>query len=309
MAGNGLEVALPDSPFLSAVARSCPAKLNLRLAVTGRRADGFHELISLVAPISLVDEVTVQWVPEADDDRLEITGPVALVAEPDNLVLRAVRAYRSATGVPGSYHLRLEKRIPFGAGLGGGSSDAAGVLRALQTLWGEPLAADALARLAVGLGADVPFFLEDGPALMRGMGERLERVPEWSTSLARWQVVVFQPPFPISTPWAYRRLAENPENYADAAAEEALYATWRAAGDFPESGLANSFRRVVDGRYPAIPVLLQQLREGLGVVAEMSGSGSACFALCGTDHQRKLIVREVVECWGETAFCAAVHFL
>jgi 4-diphosphocytidyl-2-C-methyl-D-erythritol kinase len=300
---------LSDPSLADRVVRSCPAKLNLRLAVTGRRADGYHDLVSLVAAVELADTLTVARLDGAEADRLTIDGPVELESTEDNLILKAVRAYREGTGTTDHYDIHLTKNIPHGAGLGGGSSDAAGTLQALQQLSPKPLEKSALERLALSLGADVPLFLGKFPAIMRGVGEVLEEVPEWGESLRSCRVAIFRPGFGISTPWAYRSLAADPAHYTAAEEEEARYAQWRSGGPDWWSLPANSFRTVVDRRYPTIPVLLAELNSLQGVRAEMTGSGSACFALARSSSDLAVIEGVVKEAWGDSVYFVHTAFM
>jgi 4-diphosphocytidyl-2-C-methyl-D-erythritol kinase len=163
---------------LAPVLRLAPAKLNLTLAVVGRRPDGYHALHSIMVPLSLADRLSVAVLPSGEDTLHvagEIPGPPG-----DNLVLQAIAATRSAVGRGWGGHgpapalaARLEKRIPVAAGLAGGSSDAAAAIAASLEAWGADLDTAAMARLAAGLGSDVPFFLAGGPALVEGRGEQV----------------------------------------------------------------------------------------------------------------------------------------
>ena len=165
-------------PHLTPVVRLAPAKLNLTLAVVGRRNDGFHDLHSVFVPLALTDRLSLAPAGAAGEDSLHVTGldagPVA-----DNLVLRAIAVARAAVGEgPGrpstpSLAARLEKRIPVAAGLGGGSSDAAAAFDGALEAWGAELDADRRATAAASIGSDVPFFLHGTPALVEGRGERL----------------------------------------------------------------------------------------------------------------------------------------
>jgi 4-diphosphocytidyl-2-C-methyl-D-erythritol kinase len=277
---------------LNASAIFSPAKINLFLAVTGRRADGFHELVSVAAPLvwgdTLHAEPAVEFTLECDDP----TVPV----DESNLVLRAAHAFRAATGGSAGAHFRLEKRIPMGAGLGGGSSNAVAALRALNGLAGGPLAPAALKALAAGLGSDCALFLHDGPVIMRGRGERLESLPRPAAARLRGRrVLLFKPGFEIGTPWAYARLAaissdviqagarklgNKPAGYLPAAEAEGRLAAWLADRRGPaEALLFNNMEPVAFTKYPALPALLTQLRADFGLTMGMSGSGSACFAL------------------------------
>jgi 4-diphosphocytidyl-2-C-methyl-D-erythritol kinase len=217
-----------------------PAKLNLFLAVTGRRPDGFHNLVSVAAPLAWGDELRV--VP-ADDFHLACGDP-AVPVDGSNLILKAAQSFRAATGWPGGARFELVKRIPMGAGLGGGSSNAVTALRALNLLAGSPLPAPELAGLAAGIGSDCALFLPGVPVVMRGRGELVQTLaPSPASRLRGRRVLVFKPSFGIATPWAYGRLAAGaPFTYlpdmaaedrlagwsedARASAEELLFNTW-----------------------------------------------------------------------------------
>ncbi len=173
---------------------SAPAKVNLTFEALGRRADGYHEVRTVLHAVSLADEIAFA---PADELRLVVEPPgesafssaaVAPMGD-DNLVLRAARLLRREAGVKAGAAIRLRKRIPVAAGLGGGSSDAAATLRGLRRLWGLDLDADALRALAAQLGSDVPFFVTGGAALAEGRGERLTPLPP-----AQGSVVVMAPP-------------------------------------------------------------------------------------------------------------------
>lgn len=163
-----------------------PAKINLCLHVTGRRADGYHELQTVFQLIDLCDllsfEVDASGVVARIDDAASAPGPLAAVAPDDDLTVRAARALQSASGTRFGARIRVRKRIPMGGGLGGGSSDAATTLLALDRLWGTGLGADALAAIGLTLGADVPVFVRGRSAVGEGVGERLTPVdlpPRW----------------------------------------------------------------------------------------------------------------------------------
>lgn len=182
-----------------------PAKLNVNLEVRGRREDGFHEIDTLMLRLpGLYD--TLVFSP-AETTRLDIDG-ASLINDETNLVLRAVRAYETRIGSSCPVSVRLEKRIPIGAGLGGGSSDAASTLLALDGMNPTPLGREALIELASGLGSDVPFFLMDGMARCTGRGEI---VRPHDADPPTWPVLILKPQFSVATPDAYRRWVESAE--------------------------------------------------------------------------------------------------
>ncbi|PTX92553.1 4-(cytidine 5'-diphospho)-2-C-methyl-D-erythritol kinase [Opitutus sp. ER46] len=293
-----------------------PAKLNLFLAITGRRPDGFHDLVSVVAPLAFGDELSVTVRRSASLVlTLTCTDPEVPVDE-SNLILRAGRAFAEAAGWTGTVAFHLEKRIPMGAGLGGGSSNGAAALRVLNRLAGNPLSAEALRDVAATLGSDCPLFLEEAPVVMRGRGERLERLPETAAARLRGRdVLVFKPPFGIPTAWAYRRLAELAAEagaaggiYLPAAEAERRLAEWIEAPAAPvEDLLYNNMETAAFAKYLALPTLLDQMRERFGLAPRMTGSGSACFAFTGPGRPMDGLTALIDEAWGKSAWRVATR--
>lgn len=282
-----------------------PAKLNLFLAITGRRADGFHDLVSVAAQLDFGDTLRVDT-GEAGSFELTCDSP-EVPANPSNLVLRAAAAFAAATGWGGGARFVLEKRIPMGAGLGGGSSDAVATLRGLNQLAGSShaLSPAALTDLAATLGSDCPLFLSDGPVVMRGRGERISPLASAGANrLLGRRVLVFKPGFAIATPWAYAQLAVGaPGSYLPEVEAEARLAAWIADPASPaEALLFNNMEPPAFAKFVAVPVLLDRLRHDFGLAPRMSGSGSACFALLPGDIQAAPVIAVIREAWGESAF-------
>ena len=274
------------------------AKLNLSLAITGRRADGFHELISLVAPIALADTLTLDVGRPlgltCDDASLPVDG--------SNLVLKAAAAYVKRRPSAPTGHFHLTKKVPHGAGLGGGSSDASAALRLLDQASGDPLGLEVLETLAAEVGSDCPFFVRGQAAVMRGRGERLEVLPLAArAALAGRKVVLVKPPFGVPTPEAYALLAKAGK-YRPAAQAEAELAAWIAQPAADPSALGNDLAAPVFAKYLALPVGLESFRRATGVNWQMTGSGSACFAFVsdGFDHAR--LRADVRRAWGPGAW-------
>ena len=182
-----------------------PAKINLYLHILGRRSDGFHELETLMAPISLGDTLDIELIPSG----IEFTcSDPALSDVQDNLATRAARTFLDENSKPGTgVRIHLDKTVPVGAGLGGGSSDAAAVLIALRVLNKIDCADSKLAELAGRLGSDIPFFIYQTPAVCRGRGEIIEPV----RLKEKYQGLLVHPGFGVSTPWAYKTYAQNPQ--------------------------------------------------------------------------------------------------
>lgn len=244
------------------------AKINLSLRVLGRRADGYHELSSLVVFAGVGDRLSFK---AADHLSLDVTGPfgASLHEEADNLVLRAARALRAASGCAKGAHIVLDKRLPVASGIGGGSADAAAALRGLSRLWG--VSAD-LEELALGLGADVPVCLESVPALMEGIGERLRPVPP----LPPLHLVLVNPGVGVSTGEVFRLLAAPalPDRLpVDVLWREGGFFDWLAARP---NDLEAPSRKVC----PEIGGVIEALAATRGcLLARMSGSGATCFGL------------------------------
>ena len=297
----------------TALVLSSPAKLNLSLAVVGRRADGYHDLVSLVSPLALADTLMAEPGPDGTAS-LSCDDPTRPV-DASNLVLRAERVFRTRTGWKGGVRFHLVKRIPRGAGLGGGSSNATMALRALDQLAGARLGDAVLAELAAELGSDCPLFLFSGPVVLRGRGERVQPVaPEVAARLAGRPVWLFKPAWGIETPWSFRRLAAwGLGAYADPEEAEGRLAAWCSDPAAPLEALpGNTLERVAFGKYLALPALVAQVREELGLAVRMSGSGSCCFAFApGGESEGRLgelteaLRRRVIAAWGDEAFFAA----
>jgi 4-diphosphocytidyl-2-C-methyl-D-erythritol kinase len=252
-----------------------PAKLNLFLHVTGRRADGYHELQTLFQLIDLTDTLSITVRPDGRLERPE--GPRDVPPEAD-LTLRAARALKEATGTPLGATLQVHKRIPLGAGLGGGSSDAATTLLALNELWGCGLTLTELARLGLPLGADVPVFIQGSSAWAEGIGERLTPVelPE------RWYLIIY-PGVAVST----REVFQSPE-----LTRNSPLITIRA---FFDSGGRNDCEPVVRARAPEVADALDWLARF--APARMTGTGACVFAVFGSAAEAERLAAQVPDRW------------
>jgi 4-diphosphocytidyl-2-C-methyl-D-erythritol kinase len=252
-----------------------PAKLNLFLHVVGRRADGYHRLQTLFQLIDLADRVSIAL---REDGR--ITRPAApyAVAEDEDLAVRAARSLQATCGTPLGASLRITKRIPLGGGLGGGSSDAATTLLALNQLWGCGLSLDQLSELGLPLGADVPVFVQGSSAWGEGIGERLTPVelPD------AWYVII-HPGVGVAT----REIFQTPE-----LTRNSPLITIRA---FFEAGGRNDCEPVVRARVPAVDEALQWL--GQFVPARLTGTGACVFASCATAIDAERLAARVPDRW------------
>lgn len=260
------------------------AKINLDLRVLRRREDKFHDLRTIFQTISLADRIDVSFTPSRKTV-IRLSGNVAI---PDNLMVRAAQSCMDAMRVTAEVEFTLDKRIPMGAGLGGGSSDAAAVLIALPVLAGKIPALPVLMQVAAELGSDVPFFLLGGTAVAVGRGTELYPLPD---RRARAGVVV-APDAHVSTADAYRILSaeltpESQQNKIVSFQSQAWLGS--AGGDVPTSG-ENDFESVVFRQHPVLKSIKRRLEKLGAQPAMMSGSGSAVFGLFeGSEQVRRAL--------------------
>lgn len=247
-----------------------PAKVNLRLEVRGRREDGYHDLHMLMAPVSLWDTLRLQPLAEPGRIRVTLAGAVAEVAAgEDNLCHAAARYYFAETGVRGGVAVELTKRVPAGAGLGGGSSDAAATVMGLERLYGRPLSREARRRAAFAVGADVPFFFAGAPAWVKGIGETVEPAPAFPPV---WLVVVFPGVF-LSTAKVFSRLRRG----LTTPRRPPTIAQFNFRGLL--AGLHNDLQAPALDAEPVVGEALDALAAAGSEGCLMSGSGSAVFGL------------------------------
>src|SRR5437867_8666193 len=254
-----------------------PAKINLSLKILGRRSDGFHEIETVIAPISLYDEIKVEkrsgktgivfrcdvpWVPQGDD----------------NLVVRAAKAFVAKAKIDAAISIELQKKIPHGAGLGGGSSDAASTLLALNELFETNLPREALSKIAETIGSDIPFFIFQSAAVCKGRGELV-------TSLKLRQslsLLLLKPGFAVSTSWAYHHWGGSRE------ISRVSYATQEFGGQT----FVNDLERPVFEKFIFLAQLKMWLLDQSEVgAALMSGSGSTVFAVMREDADAALVAK------------------
>lgn len=262
----------------AALGLACPAKVNLSLRVHGPRPDGFHEVSTVLQTIDLCDRLTICPVDPETPLRIDVPGGGA-PADDSNLVLQAARAFFAALGEPArGVRFVLEKRIPAGSGLGGGSSDAAAALAGLQRLRSAPLDAGRLQAVAAAVGSDVPFFLVGGTALATGRGERVEALDD----LPATAVLVAAPTVEVSTAEVYRgwrRLAAAEDGAEET--ERGLLPPAAGRGDAAAWMRGNDLEPVVREQHPAVDRLLLALRRAWGTRGaggpQVSGSGGAVF--------------------------------
>lgn len=253
------------------------AKLNLGLKVLGRRPDGYHDILSVFQTVDLCDRLAFE---EISAGRTEVAcSDPALPVGPENLVCRAVEALREATGLDRGIRVSLIKEIPTGAGLGGGSADAAAVLRTLNRSWGLGVSEGRLREMALGIGSDVPFFLRGGTAVVSGRGEVLRYVP-WSSEV---HYVLIRPPFEVSTAWAYRQVSGRINLALTDQSKYISLVSSTMTGPICARDLfacvENDFEPVVAEAWPALGDLRRALQGAGAEACCMTGSGSVLYGV------------------------------
>ncbi|MEA2040044.1 MAG: 4-(cytidine 5'-diphospho)-2-C-methyl-D-erythritol kinase [Thermodesulfobacteriota bacterium] len=247
-----------------------PAKLNIRLKVTGRRPDGYHELVSIMVPVTLFDHLELTVIPQR---RITLTcqGLFPVPANTDNLAYRAAAAFFSLTNIRPGLSIRLAKNIPVAAGLGGGSSDASSTLMGLNRMWSNPLTSQQLAELAVGLGADVPFFLKSRPCIATGIGEVLEPISNWP----QFRYVIVTPDLHVSTSWVYENVKIG---LTDNEYESIIKILGKESPDLTKI-LENDLEAVTSSHFPVIHTIKKALMDAGAEGVLMSGSGPSVFGI------------------------------
>ena len=260
--------------MIKTISLDCPAKVNLSLDVVEKRPDGYHNLKTVMHTVNLCDKLTLTL---EDSSKVQIAMQSQSTNIPlteDNLCVKAAKAFLDATNNAAKLTIDLKKIIPVGAGLGGGSSDAAGTLVGLNKLFGEPLSADKLCEIAATLGADVPFFIQGGCTLATGIGEILTPLPKLNDAF----FVIAKPDYGISTPYVYKNLVldestkhPNTKAVIDAIAKNDVFALGKEAMNVLES--------VVEKEHPEIPQYKNIMKNMGAAYSLMSGSGSSVFGV------------------------------
>jgi 4-diphosphocytidyl-2-C-methyl-D-erythritol kinase len=286
------------------------AKVNLTLAVLGKRADGYHNISSVMQVISLHD--TLRLTPNRSG-QITIHSDSPTLNTPDNLALRAALALREVAGDAAlGVEIELRKAIPSPGGLGGGSSDAASVLLVLNALWEMRLSQERLTQIAATLGSDVPYFLTGGTALIGGRGEQVAPLPD---AQPLW-LVLARPPVSVSTAAVYRALA--PVDYATSDDTEAVVQAIQRGDPLPLDRLSNSLEAPVLSDYPEIATACEAVLTAGAPFVRMSGSGPTLYAPFGALEDASRVYAESrargLSCWlchfvSRTAYDGFIHAL
>jgi 4-diphosphocytidyl-2-C-methyl-D-erythritol kinase len=262
-----------------------PAKINLVLEVLGKRDDGYHKIRSLVQTISLCDVITFA---PADEISLECSEPA--LQNSDNLVVKAAELLKKVSGCSSGVRIKLEKRIPWGAGLGGGSSDAAATLLALNRLWELKLKTSELVEIAARLGSDVPFFIHGGAALIEGRGEK---VTPLETAEPMWFVLLVPPlpRMPNKTQQLYSRLDSS--HFTDGRFVDRALKSWSKDKQIATSQYYNVFDSVAFDAFPRLKDYWKRFADAGAADIHLAGSGPALFAPADSESKAKQIHRRL----------------
>jgi 4-diphosphocytidyl-2-C-methyl-D-erythritol kinase len=284
--------------------KNSPCKVNLLLNILGKRADGFHELETVMQPVNLFDEIHF----ERGGNTIQLTcNNPALPVDSRNLVHRAATDFLSAAKISDGVKIRLKKRIPLAAGLGGGSANAATTLLALNELFGQPLSSMKLRELAAALGSDIPFFLQTKPALATGRGETIQPLENFP-ALAGKAFLLIHPGFGISTPWAYQNLARFPDALNGRKGRAWKLISLLQAGDFNTAAAEfyNSLEAPAFDKFPVLLLYREFLRKNGALAALMSGSGSTTFAIVETVPSGEALMEKFKSKFGSSCWTAVV---
>jgi 4-diphosphocytidyl-2-C-methyl-D-erythritol kinase len=257
--------------------KKSPCKVNLLLNILGKRPDGFHELETIMQPVNLFDEICFER--GGKGVRLSCSEK-SLPIDSRNLAFRAAESFLEAANISGGVEIHLEKKIPLAAGLGGGSGNAATTLLALNELFGQPLTPEGLYEIAAPLGSDVPFFLQNKPALATGRGEKIQPL-EGFPALCGKAFLLIHPGFGISTPWAYKNLARFPAALNGKKERAVKLISFLQTADLETAAkkFYNSLEAPVLDKFPILELFQEFLRQNGAFISLMSGSGSTTFAI------------------------------
>ena len=272
-------------------------KVNLLLNILSSRPDGFHELETVMHPVNLCDTLTFSKTTRGIE--LSCNDP-ALPTDSRNLVYRAAAAFRDQAKISDGVTIRLEKKIPMAAGLGGGSGNAATTLLALNELFGLPLKPQDLHSIAAQLGSDIPFFLQSKPALATGRGEKIHSL-DFFPALRGTAFILVHPGFGIATAWAYQQLPRFPEalNGKPGRAEKLIQALQTSDLELAARQFYNSLEAPALYKFPLLWIIQEFLRENGALATLMSGSGSTTFAIARDLRTAQQIQAKVREQFGE----------
>jgi 4-diphosphocytidyl-2-C-methyl-D-erythritol kinase len=284
--------------------KKSPCKVNLLLNILGKRADGFHELETVLQPVNFCDELVFERV--GSGIKLSCSDK-SLPVNSKNLVYRAATGFLQAAKISDGVKIHLEKKIPLAAGLGGGSGNAATTLLALNELFSRPLTPEKLHKIAESLGSDIPFFLQNKPALATGRGEKIQPLENFSALNGR-AFLLIHPGFGVSTPWAYQNLARFPAalNGQKGRAEKLISLLQTDNWPAVAAGFYNSLEAPALEKFSILQLFQEFLRANGALAALMSGSGSTTFAIVKNVSPAESLAEKFKSKFGQNCWTAVV---
>jgi 4-diphosphocytidyl-2-C-methyl-D-erythritol kinase len=284
--------------------KKSPCKVNLLLNILGRRADGFHELETVMQPVNFCDELIFEC--GGNGIRLSCSDK-SLPVNSKNLIFRAAANFLAAAKISEGVKIHLEKKIPLAAGLGGGSGNAATTLLAFNELFDQPLASEKLFEIAASLGSDIPFFLQNKSALATGRGEKIQPLENFP-ALHGKAFLLIHPGFGVSTPWAYQNLARFPAalNGQNGRAQKLISLLQTADLKTAAAELYNSLEAPALEKFPILQLFQEFLRANGALAALMSGSGSTTFAICENTSAAGSLAEKFKSKFGANCWTAVV---
>ena len=287
------------------IEKKSPCKVNLLLNILGKRPDGFHEIETVMQPVSVCDEMTF----ERAGSGLQLTcSHPELPTDSQNLVHRAAASFIAAANISDGVRIHLQKHLPLAGGMGGGSGNAATTLLALNELFDLPLPLEKLHRLAATLGSDIPFFLQNKPALATGRGENIQPFEPFP-SLHGKAFLLIHPGFGISTPWAYQNLARFPDVLNGKPGRARQLISKLQTGDLRSAvgELYNSLEAPAFEKFPVLKLYQEFLCENGALAALMSGSGSTTFAIAENLSAAEILAEKFKSQFGANGWMAAAE--
>lgn len=284
--------------------KASPCKVNLILNIVGKRADGFHELETVMHPVNLYDRLAIERT--AAGIELTCNNP-ELPTDSRNLVFRAATVFRETARISDGLKLHLAKHIPLAAGLGGGSGNAATTLLGLNELFDQTLSPDQLNAIAASLGSDVPFFLQSKPALALGRGEQVQSLEPFGC-LRGTAILLVHPGFGISTPWAYKELARFPAALKGERGRAQRLVDTLQSSDLTAAAkdIYNSLEAPALEKFPVLALYQDFFRERGALVSLMSGSGSTTFAIFANQSSAEAAIEPFKMKFGSASWISVV---
>jgi 4-diphosphocytidyl-2-C-methyl-D-erythritol kinase len=284
--------------------KQSPCKVNLLLNILGKRDDGFHEVETIMQPVRIFDRLSFEQTPMGVE--LSCNEP-SLPIDSRNLVYRAAEMFLKAARIKDGVRLHLEKRIPMAAGLGGGSGNAATTLLGLNELFEKPLTAEQLQLMAASLGSDVPFFLQDKPALATGRGEMIQSLEPFP-ALRDTSLILVHPGFGIETAWAYKNLARFPHalNGERGRAQKLVSLLQSTDPKIAGTGLYNSLEAPALEKFPLLELFQDFFRSQGAAATLMSGSGSTTFAVVQGASEAEALAEKFKARFGTSNWVAVI---